>query len=416
MVHPYLKRRQGKEKVIYPNRDIRRILERTLGVPIFQEQVIQLAMIAAGFTPGEADDLRHSISSWKRHGDLHNYEERLINGMRERGYSKTFAHQLYQQIRGFGEYGFPESHAASFALLVYISAWLKCYEPAIFTCALLNNQPMGFYGPSQLIQDAQRHGVKVLPVDVTTSNWNCTIEQTDDSRALRLGLRIVKNLSQNGGERLVAARTKRIFRDTDDLTYRAQLNYTDLQALAIAGALNSIIYSHRRQAIWNISGLQPRIPIFSPSHDAEAIPMLRRPNETEETCADYASMGLTLGTHPIALLRPQLIELRCVTSREVHQHASGNIIQVAGLVVTRQKPSTAKQVTFVTLEDETGSVNLIVWGSIAKKHRQILSRSTLLGAWGIIQKKDNVLHLITKTLLDYTHMLNNLTTHSRNFH
>jgi len=415
MVHPYLKRRRGEEAVTYPSKDVRRVLKRTLGVPIFQEQVIQLAMIAAGFTPGEADGLRRSMAAWRRRGGLQHYEEKLVNGMRNRGYDETFARQIYHQILGFGEYGFPESHAASFALLVYVSAWLKHHEPAAFTCALLNSQPMGFYAPSQLTQDARRHGVEIRPVDVTVSNWNCTLEQVDGGHALRLGLRLVKGLSRNGGEGLTAARTQRPLRDTDDLAHRARLNQTDLQALAAAGALKSLVSGHRRQAAWNAAGRRSGMPIFGSAQTAEGTPMLRTPNRAEETYADYASMGLTLGTHPLALLRPQLIKLRIITSVEVYQCAPGTMVQVAGLVITRQRPSSAKQVTFVTLEDETGSINLIVWKKVAENQQQTLASATLLGASGVIQREGEVLHLVTKHLFDYTAMLGNLTTRSRDF-
>ena len=415
MVHPYLKRRRGEEAVTYPSKDVRRVLKRTLGVPIFQEQVIQLAMIAAGFTPGEADGLRRSMAAWRRRGGLQHYEEKLVSGMRNRGYDETFARQIYHQILGFGEYGFPESHAASFALLVYVSAWLKHHEPAAFTCALLNSQPMGFYAPSQLTQDARRHGVEIRPVDVTVSNWNCTLEQVDGGHALRLGLRLVKGLSRNGGEGLTAARTQRPLRDTDDLAHRARLNQTDLQALAAAGALKSLVSGHRRQAAWNAAGRRPGMPIFGSAQTAEGTPMLRTPNRAEETYADYASMGLTLGTHPLALLRPQLIKLRIITSVEVYQCAPGTMVQVAGLVITRQRPSSAKQVTFVTLEDETGSINLIVWKKVAENQQQTLAGATLLGASGVIQREGEVLHLVTKHLFDYTAMLGNLATRSRDF-
>ena len=415
MVHPYLKRRRGEEAVAYPSKDVRRVLKRTLGVPIFQEQVIQLAMIAAGFTPGEADGLRRSMAAWRRRGGLQHYEEKLVSGMRNRGYDEIFARQIYHQILGFGEYGFPESHAASFALLVYVSAWLKHHEPAAFTCALLNSQPMGFYAPSQLTQDARRHGVEIRPVDVTVSNWDCTLEQAGDSHAIRLGLCMVKGLSRNGGKELTAARIQRPLRDIDDLAHRAQLNQADLQALAASGALKSIVSDHRRQATWHAVGYRPGMPIFGSGQIAEGTPMLRIPNSAEETYADYASMGLTLGTHPLALLRPQLFKLRIITSVEVYQCGPGTMVQVAGLVVTRQRPSSAKQVTFVTLEDETGSINLIIWKKVAENQQQTLAGATLLGASGVIQREGEVLHLVAKRLFDYTAMLGNLTTRSRDF-
>ncbi|GIS89288.1 MAG: hypothetical protein CM1200mP18_19980 [Gammaproteobacteria bacterium] len=250
MVHPYLKRRRGEEPITYPSEAVRQVLERTLGVPIFQEQVIKLAMVAAGFTPGEADGLRRSMATWHRQGGLENYERKLINGMRKRGYDETFARNIYHQILGFGEYGFPESHAASFALLVYISAWLKHHHPAIFTCALLNSQPMGFYAPAQLVQDARRHNVVIQPVDALSSNWDCTLETRSDQLAIRLGLRMVKGLTQSGAQRLVQLRGQMPFQNLHDLSQRGGLSKSDLQALAGANALSSLLNSHRRQAFW----------------------------------------------------------------------------------------------------------------------------------------------------------------------
>ena len=274
---------------------------------------------------------------------------------------------------------------------------------------------MGFYAPSQLTQDARRHGVEIRPADVTVSNWDCTLELVDGSHVIRLGLRLVKGFSRNGGERLAAARTQRPLRDIDDLAPRAQLNQADLQALAAAGALKSLIRGHRRQATWNAAGYHPGMPIFGSGQVAEGTPMLRAPNKGEETYADYVSMGLTLGTHPLALLRPQLFKLRIITSIEVYQCIPGTMVQVAGLVVTRQRPSSAKQVTFVTLEDETGSINLIIWKKVAENQQQTLAGATLLGASGVIQREGEVLHLIAKRLFDYTAMLGNLTTRSRDF-
>jgi len=415
MVHHYLKRRQGKESVTYPNEDVRHVLERTLGVPIFQEQVIKLAMLAADFSPGEADNLRRSISAWRKHNDLQRYEKKLVDGMRNRGYSETFSYQIYHQILGFGEYGFPESHAASFALLTYISAWLKYHEPAAFTCALLNSQPIGFYSPSQLIQDARRHGIEIRPVDVTISDWNCTLEEAANNSALRLGLRLVKGISQKSGVNLTTARTQDAFYDSSDLMHRTQLNQAELRTLARAGALKMLVNSHRHQAVWNTSGLWPSIPMFKSMQISEGIPTIRPPSDAENTCADYASMGLTLGTHPLALLRSRLMKFHIVTNTEVRQCRSGDKIRVAGLVVIRQRPSTAKKVTFVTLEDETGNVNLIVWKTIAEKYGQALTNSTLLGASGVIQRTGKVLHLVTQHLVDYTHMLDDLINHPRNF-
>ena len=416
MVHPYLRRRNGEEPVSYPSEAVREVLERTLGVPIFQEQVIKLAMVAAGFTPGEADGLRRDMAAWKRHGGLGHYEERLIRGMRERGYSEGFARRIYQQILGFGEYGFPESHAASFALMVYVSAWLKYHEPAIFICALLNSQPMGFYSPSQLVQDACRHGVVIQPVDVTKSEWDCTIEPVNDRLTLRLGLSRIKHLGHAGAVRLTTARKRQPFNSLEDLAHRANLDKGDLQALASADALSTLIHNHRRQAAWTAGGIEKTSPVFPSPRIREAVPMLRAPHAGESVCADYASTGLTLGPHPLALLRRQLESLGVVTSADIGRSQHGHYVHAAGIVTTRQSPSSANNVTFVTLEDETGNINLVVWQRLAESQHQALVSSQLLGVRGQVQREGQVIHVIAHHLRDYTTMLGSLTTQSRDFH
>jgi error-prone DNA polymerase len=373
-------------------------------------------MVAAGFTPGEADGLRRDMAAWKRHGGLGHYEERLIQGMRERGYAEDFAKRIYQQILGFGEYGFPESHAASFALMVYVSAWFKFHEPAIFTCALLNSQPMGFYSPSQLVQDARRHGVVIRPVDVTKSEWDCTIESTDKSLVLRLGFNRVKHLSRAGALRLTNARTHRPFTHLEDLAHRAELDKGDLQALADADALSALIHSHRRQAAWAAGGIEKPSPVFPSPRIREAVPMLRAPHAGESVCADYASTGLTLGPHPLALLRQQLRALGIITSADIGQSQHGHYIHTAGIVTARQRPSSANNVTFVTLEDETGNTNLVIWQRLAEQQHQALVGSQLLGVQGRVQREGQVIHVIAHHLKDYTSMLGRLTIRSRDFH
>ena len=415
MVHPYLKRRRGEEPITYPSDAVRQVLERTLGVPIFQEQVIKLAMVAAGFTPGEADGLRRSMATWHRQGGLENYERKLINGMRKRGYDETFARNIYRQILGFGEYGFPESHAASFALLVYISAWLKHHYPAVFTCALLNSQPMGFYAPAQLVQDARRHNVVIQPVDALSSNWDCTLEEKNDQLAIRLGLRMVKGFTLPGAQRLVRLRGQIPFQNLHDLSQRGGLSKSDLQALAGANALSSLVNSHRRQAFWAVSGLKDSNPIFQNMQVPEGSPLLRTPSTAEEIQADYGSTGLSLGPHPLVLLRSELDQLGISTSAEVYQKTNGQKAQVAGLVITRQRPASANSVTFVTLEDETGNINLVVWKHLAEKQRRELLGAHLLGAVGEVQRDGDVLHLIAHRLLDHSSLLANLTNRSRNF-
>ena len=304
MVHPYLKRRQGLEPVTYPSAAVKSVLERTLGVPIFQEQVMQLAIVAAGFTPGEADQLRRSMAAWRRKGGLEKFEQRLIDGMAQRGLSESFARQIYQQILGFGEYGFPESHSASFSLLVYVSSWLKRYEPAAFCAALLNSQPMGFYAPAQLVADARRHGVEVRNVDVTVSEWDCTLEGAAPVIAMRLGLRMIAGLKEDSAARIVNERALRPFAHVADLAHRAQLDRRDLTALAAAGALAALA-GHRHDAVWEVAGVEKLPPILAGATFAEDDPALPAPTEGQDIVADYRALGLTLGRHPLALLRKQ---------------------------------------------------------------------------------------------------------------
>jgi len=415
MVHPYLKRRQGHEAVTYPNDAMRQVLGRTLGIPIFQEQVIKLAVVAAGFTPGEADNLRRAMGAWRRHGDLSDYKEMLVNGMCERGYPESFAKQIYQQILGFGEYGFPEAHAASFALLVYVSAWLKYHQPAAFTCALLNSQPMGFYAPAQLIQDARRHGVQVKPIDVTVSDWESTLEQDKETLALRLGLHMINGFSQTGAIRLLNARADRAFRDLQDFSQRTCLNKTDLQALAAANAFIALVRSHRKMAYWEVAGISTPAPILNKTCFNEGTPMIPKATPIDDAHADYASIGLTLGPHPLALIRSTLSELGLSTREELYRQSHGKIAKVAGLVIARQRPASANNVTFVTLEDEAGSINLVVWKNIAEQYASILLGASVIGASGKIQRKGDVLHLLTDQLIDLSYLIDNLKIQSRHF-
>ncbi len=416
MVHPYLRRRNGEEAVTYPSQSVQQVLERTLGVPIFQEQVMQLAIVAAGFSAGEADSLRRAMAAWKRRGGLESFEQRLIEGMRERGYSRQFAQQIFNQIQGFGEYGFPESHAASFALLVYVSAWLKCHEPAAFTCALFNCQPMGFYAPAQLTQSARRSGVEVRPVDVNRSEWDCTLERTPSGvPALRLGLRMVRDLSEQGASRLVQVRVQGLFNSVPDLLERTGLDQRDCSALAAADALADIA-GHRHQARWQVAGCEPPLPLLPSIKIPEALPLLKTPTEGQAVAADYNSLGLTLRRHPLALLREQLRRHSISSADELWHMPGDRIVHTAGLVVARQRPSSAKTVTFVTLEDETGCINLIVWEAVAERQRRLLLNAVLLGVWGRLQRQDGVMHVIASQLEDHTLLLGELTAKSRDFH
>jgi error-prone DNA polymerase len=402
MVHPYLRRRRGLEPVAYPSPGVRRVLERTLGVPIFQEQVMELAMVAADFTPGEADRLRRSMAAWKRRGGLEGFEEKLKRGMERNGYSAGFADAIYRQILGFGEYGFPESHSASFALLVYVSSWLKHYHPAAFCAALLNSQPMGFYAPAQLVQDARRHGVEVRSPDVNASDWDCTLE----NGALRLGLRRVSGLPEMTGKRLAAGRP---YASVPGLN----LNRKELRCLAAAGALQSLS-GHRRLAHWAAAGAERRAPLDAPA--AEPLPQLAPPREGEDIVADYASLGLTLGRHPLALLRSHLQKLKLIDAEKLHQLPHGSTARTAGLVTCRQRPDTASGVIFVTLEDETGSVNVVVWKGLSERQKPQLLGARLLGVQGVIERDGEVVHLVARRLLDYSGMLGPLSAPSRDFH
>jgi DNA-directed DNA polymerase III PolC len=560
MVHPYLRRRNNEEAVSYPSKAVEGVLKRTLGVPIFQEQVMQLAIVAAGFSAGEADSLRRAMAAWKRKGGLEPFQRRLIDGMRERGYAESFANQIFNQILGFGEYGFPEcvvgetrvvdadtgnwatleslargetrlentlacdtelrlrarrvlrvvrsgvkpvwrlrtalgheicataehpfmtlsgwrelgqlkvgdqvatarsvpvvrsevewnrivaiepvgdretydlkiegdhnfvanhfivhnSHAASFALLVYISAWLKHYEPAAFCAALINSQPMGFYAPAQLVRDARAHGVEVRPVAVEISEWDCTLERGGDARpALRLGLRMVKHLSHEGANRLTAARAARAFADVADLAERAALDRRDLEALAAADALSGLV-GHRHRAVWQVSGVEPALPLLPADTGVpEGIPLLRAPREGHDIVADYGSLGLSLRRHPLALLREKLAQRGVTTTAKLWDLRPGRWVTTAGLVITRQRPGSASGVTFVTLEDETSHVNLIVWKRVADEQRAALLESRLLEVRGPLQREGDVLHVIAHRLTDLSMLLGDLVVESRDFH
>ncbi len=415
MVHPYLRRRNGEEAVDYPSEEVQGVLQRTLGVPIFQEQVMQLAVVAAGFTPGEADSLRRAMAAWKRRGGLGPFEEKLVLGMQRRGYDETFARQIFQQILGFGEYGFPESHSASFALLVYVSAWLKCHEPAAFTCALLNSQPMGFYSASQLVQDAQRHGVTIRPVDVTCSAWDCSLEADESGAAvLRLGLRMVKGLSEEAGKRIVAARADGLCESAQQLCECADLNRHELGVLASAGALRSIA-GDRHRARWAVAGAEKPLPLFPSMARYEPAPLLRTPTEGQNIVADYRSTGLTLERHPLCLLRRHLDRYQYARAADLAAIGNGCKVNVAGLVITKQRPGTASGVIFVTLEDETGQVNLVLWKKVAEQYRAELLNARLLGVAGELQIEGQVTHVIARRLIDHSALLGDLSVVSRDF-
>lgn len=495
MVHPYLRRRQGKEAVTWPSAELREVFERTLGVPLFQEQVMKLAVVAAGYTPGEADQLRRSMAAWRRHGDLEIHRQRLIGGMQERGYSLEFSERIFEQLKGFASYGFPESHSASFALITWVSCWLKCHEPAAFFCALLNSQPMGFYSISSLLQDARRHGVTILPVDVLHSQWDNTLEviapphadppslspdtaapsgersgtlapsaprnmkrdvtfaaerllhkknealkssclrnapdntgripralaQPESGQkpdvpplALRLGFRQIHGFSRRAADRIIQSRQRAPFADVTDLCQRTLLERREATLLAEAGALQSLS-PHRNAARWAIGGVQPPSPLLreAPAETAVSLP---EPCQTEDLIADYRSLGFTLGAHPLSFLRQRLDEARCLSSAALHQKKHGSRVRTTGLVIGRQRPGTAKGVIFVTLEDECGVINVVVWADLAARQRRALVGSRLLAVDGRWEHVDGVRHLIAHRLHDLSDWLGSLSARSRDFH
>ena len=440
MVHPYLQNReilrtQGRIEFEYP--DLKPALERTLGIPIFQEQVMQIAMIAADFTPGEADDLRRSMAAWKRKGGVDRFHDRLVNAMTAKHYSAEFSERIFSQIQGFGEYGFPESHAASFAKLVYVSCWLKCHEPACFLAAMINSQPLGFYAPSQLAQDARRHDIEVRAVDATVSHWDCTLEPAGETVALapstgarqpqpavRLGLRLIAGFSEKSARRLLAARAQAAFTSTEDLALRAELGSPDINALAAADALAPLA-GHRRQQVWQAAAIKPAPLLLKavPTHEA-ALALPETP-EGENILFDYKSTGLTLRRHPLALLRPRLAEKGLLSASQLNALPDGRQVAACGLVTVRQQPQTAKGTIFITMEDETGPVNVIVWKSLRQTQRAEVLHARLLVVHGVWQRSEEeggrkgygaVRNLVAHRLEDLTPLLGRLGTSSRDFH
>jgi len=426
MVHPFLKRRQGLEAVDYPSDALKQALGRTKGIPIFQEQVMQVAILAAGFTPGEADALRRGMAAWKRKGGLHHFYERVVGGMIERGYTREFAESIFKQMEGFGEYGFPESHAASFAMLVYASAWLKCHHPDAFLCGLLNAQPMGFYAPSQLIQDAQRHGVKVQPVDVQCSAMESKLETDTNNIAtyhhtllpVRLGLNRVNGLKNEAALRIVQAREQGLFESVEDLGKRAQLDRADLLVLADANALEQLA-GHRRQAVWQTAATETgrlyQTNLLANTRSNETPLELPKASELENMLADYRATGASLERHPISFLRKQLAPYKIRQVEELRTYPNGRLARACGIVTHRQRPATAHGTVFLNLEDETGNVNVIVWNSLAEEQRQVLRNAQIMGVFGIWQREGEVCNLVARRLVDYTDLLAQLQTPSRDF-
>lgn len=405
MVHPYLRRRTGEESVEYPDERVRQVLAKTLGVPIFQEQAMRLVVVAAGFTPGEADQLRRAMGAWRKPGIIDRFQKKLVDGLLANGYSAEFAERVFRQLRGFGEYGFPESHAASFALLVYVSSWLKRYYPAAFAAALINSQPMGFYAPAQLVSDARQHGVEVLPVDVNFSEEDCTLE----SSALRLGFRMLRGMPQAHLRRIVEERRRGLYQSVAEFARRTGLSPAVLALLSRADAFQSLAES-RRAALWQALPLQ--LTLFDVDDPRVELPPL---SAWEEVSADYQNVGLSLRDHPLKFLRPQL-ELKKVTpSAGLVLLSHGQRVRVAGLVLLRQRPSTASGITFVTLEDETGVSNLIVHPQVWERFHQVARRSQALLAHGTVQRREQVIHVFVERLEDLTKSLRGTSIRSRDF-
>ena len=410
MVHPYLRRRNGEEKPDYPSEELREVLGRTLGVPLFQEQAMRIAIVGAGFTPDEADGLRRAMATFRRSGTIQTFRQKFISGMVARGYELDFAERCFRQIEGFGEYGFPESHAASFALLVYVSAWLKCHYPAVFACALLNSQPMGFYAPAQIVRDAREHGVEVRPPDVNLSHWDCTLEPAQDGWALRLGLRMIKGLGEDDAGWIVSCR-QNSYAHPKDLWRRAGIRPPALEVLARADAYRSMGLE-RRAALWEIVALKAErpLPLFSQAgeEDCGPEPEVALPAMTmgEHVVQDYVSMRLTLRTHPLALLRAVLSP--CHVSRAFVTTEDGAWLSVAGIVLVRQRPGSAKGVVFITLEDETGIANIVVWPKTLERFRRAVMTARMMRVTGRLQRQGIVAHVVAERIEDCSHLLNTL--------
>ncbi len=442
MVHPYLRRRDGLENVEYPTPELRRVLEKTLGVPLFQEQAMQVAIVCAGFTPSEADALRRSMATFKFTGGVSIFKDKLIAGMVERGYTAEFAEKTFSQIEGFGSYGFPESHAASFALIAYASSWIKCHHPDVFCCALLNAQPMGFYATAQIVRDARLHGVKVRPVSVNELAWDCTLEplpdhgppsgrhgwagpghppslasaqmagtnpaMTNDGQyAVRLGLRMVKGLAQIHAEEITARRTMQ-YRSVGDLWRRADIPVAALERLAEADAFQTV-GMNRRQALWAIRGLSDaRLPLFDTvpvEPDGEPEVALTAMTAGRQVVEDYRSVGLSLRRHPVSFLRQDLAARRIVRCADLATIRDGKRVEVAGIILVRQRPGSAHGVLFVTIEDETGHANLILWPSVFERQRRLVLSASMIACRGKLQREGEVIHVIAEHLTDLSDLL-----------
>jgi error-prone DNA polymerase len=420
MVHPYIRRREGRELPTYPTPELERVLGKTLGVPLFQEQAMQVAIVAAGFTASEADKLRRSMATFKFTGGVSAFKDKLVQGMIAKGYPRDFAEKTFTQLEGFGSYGFPESHAASFALIAYASSWMKCHHPDVFLAAILNSQPMGFYAPAQLVRDAERHGIQVQAVDVNHSHWDCTLERTRESPrrfAVRLGLRQVKGLANKDAARIVLGRVEGAYASVEDLWRRAQVPSAALRQLAKGDAFGSLDLS-RRPAAWAIGGLSDApLPLFAAADAREGAlrPELNEPavalkgmTEGREVVEDYRSIGLTLRRHPVSFLRGDLARDRILPCAALRGVRNGRRVTVAGLVLVRQKPGSAKGVMFITLEDETDVGNLVIWPSLFEKQRRLILSAGMIACRGPVQREGDVIHVVAEHLIDLSGLLGTL--------
>jgi len=407
MVHPYLRRREGKEPIDYPTPELRAVLEKTLGVPLFQEQAMRVAIVCAGFSAGEADQLRRAMATFRAAGQVSLFREKLVSGMIARGYTREFAEKTFSQIEGFGSYGFPESHAASFALIAYASSWMKCHHPDVFCCALLNAQPMGFYAPAQIVRDARQHGVEVRPVCVNASRWDCTLEPAGGKfLAVRLGLCMVKGLGNAHAAALIGARGEQPYRSVADAWQRAGVPVAALERIAEADGFLRVGLD-RRQALWEIRGLaDSRLPLFAAADEAAepgvALPPMPQGGEVVE---DYRSVGLSLRRHPVAFLRDELARERILPCAALAELRDGARATVAGVILVRQRPGSASGVLFITIEDETGHANLIVWPSVFERQRRLVMSASMLGCRGKVQKEGEVIHVIADHLTDFSPLL-----------
>ncbi|MFK4057927.1 error-prone DNA polymerase [Brevundimonas sp. NPDC046655] len=425
MVHPYLRRREGREPVVYPRPELEKVLGKTLGVPLFQEQAMRVAIECAGFTASEADQLRRAMATFKFTGGVSHFKDKLIRGMVERGYAPDFADRTFRQLEGFGSYGFPESHAASFALIAYASSWLKCHHPDVFCAALLNAQPMGFYAPAQIVRDAREHGVEVRPVCVNASRWDCSLEPTREGFAVRLGLRMVRGLSNGEAARLVAAREDRAFTSPDDLWRRAGVPVSSLVKLAEADAFRPSLALERREALWALKALRDNpLPLFAAADERdqthrpevpEPPPSLRAMTPGRDVVEDYNHIGLTLRDHPLTFLRHALERRHVMTCADGAAMRDRRLTRVAGLVLVRQKPGSAKGVMFITIEDETGVANLVIWPRLYEEQRRIVLGSSLLIVDGKVQKEGEVVHIVATRLYDGADLLASVGDHGDAF-